>query len=79
MAAMPVRDTSSRPSSRHDGDELLDLGGAPGQLEHEVLGGGVDDVGAEDLGHAQSLDALVALAGDLDQRQLALQRLAQRR
>ena len=77
MAAMPVRDTSISPSSVMMEMNCSILRGAARNLEHEVLGGGVDDVGAEDLGHAQRLDALVALAGDLDQRQLALQRLAE--
>ena len=60
----------------HDLDELLELARLAGHLEHEMLGRGVDDLGAEDLGDAQRLDALLALARDLDQRQLALERVA---
>src|SRR5215813_13620194 len=37
----------------HDRDELLDLGSAARDLKHEVLGGRVDHVGTEDLGHAK--------------------------
>ena len=56
----------------------LELGRLAGQLEHEMLGRGVDHLGAEDLGDAQRLDALLALAGNLDQRQLALERIGLR-
>ena len=49
---------------------------APGQLEDEMVDGRVDDVGAEGVGEAKRLDAPLALAGDLDQRQLALERPA---
>ena len=76
MAAMPVRDTSTSPSSVMSWMNCLDLRRLAGHLEDEMLGRRVDDLGAEDLGDAQGLDALFALAGDLDQRQLALQRIA---
>ena len=47
------------------------------QLEHEVVGGGIDHLGAENLRHPQRLDALLAAARHLHQHQLALQRPAQ--
>src|SRR5262249_54259292 len=56
----------------HDRNELLDLGRAPRDLEHEVFGGGVDHVCAKYLGQAQRLNALVAPARNLDQCQLPL-------
>ena len=55
------------------------LDGAPGDLEDEMIDGRVDDLGAEGVGKPQRLDALLALPGDLDQRQLALDRPARRR
>ncbi len=42
----------------HDGDELLDLRGAAGQLEDEVPGRRVDDLGLEGVGEPQRLDPL---------------------
>src|SRR5262249_19328855 len=59
----------------HDRDELLDLGAASCDLEHEMLRGGVDDAGAKDAGEPQGLDALFAGAHHLDKRELPLQRL----
>ena len=43
-----------------------------------MLGRGVDDRGAEGFGEARGLDPLLALARDLDQRELALDRIAQK-
>src|SRR3546814_12824473 len=43
-----------------------------GHLEDEVVMAGVDHAGAEDVGDAQGLHALLAGAGDLHERQLAL-------
>src|SRR5690606_17242695 len=59
----------------HDGDELLDLGNATGDLEDEMLGIRVDDAGAECICKAQSLDTGIPVSLDLDQRELALQRI----
>ena len=56
----------------HQFDELVDLLARAGELEDEALVRGVDHVGAEDFRDAQALDALLARAGDLHQRQLAL-------
>ena len=72
MPATPVRATSTRPERHHQRDELVDLVGLAGDLEDEALGRGVDDPGAEGVGQAQRLDALLAGARHLDQRQLAL-------
>src|SRR5262245_4973055 len=63
----------------HQNNELLDLRGLAGDLEDEMLGRGVDDGGAESFGEAKRLDPLLALAGDLDQRKLALDRIAEKR
>jgi hypothetical protein len=41
-------------------DELLDLGDAAGDLEDEMLGVGVDHLGAEGIGQTQGLDPVVA-------------------
>ena len=43
----------------HQGDEAVHLVGRAGQLEHETLGGGVDDIGAEQFRNAQRFDARV--------------------
>src|SRR5262249_29986335 len=66
----------AQPQLRHDRDELLDLGAASCDLEHEMLGGGVDDAGAEDASKAQGFDPFLAGADNLDEGQLPLQRLA---
>src|SRR5215468_1134366 len=59
----------------HDRDELLDLGAASCDFEHEMLRGGVDDAGAKDAGEPQGLDALLAGPHNLDERELPFQRL----
>ena len=46
------------------------------ELEHEVLGRGIDHLRAEDLGQPQRLDALFPAAANLDQRKLALHGVA---
>ncbi|MBS0524627.1 MAG: hypothetical protein JSS04_13445 [Proteobacteria bacterium] len=56
----------------HQVDEGIDLVGVAGDLEHERIVLGVDHLGAEDVGQAQRLDALLAGAPDLHQRQFAL-------
>src|SRR5215467_7365558 len=56
----------------HDRDELLDLGAASRDLEHEMFRRGVDDAGAKDSGKPQGLDTLLAGAHNLDQRELPL-------
>src|SRR5262245_20575437 len=65
----------SKPKRLHDADELLDLGHFAGNLENEMLGVGIDHVGTECLGKPQRLDARIARAGHLDQRQFALKGL----
>ena len=51
--------------------------GAAGHLEHDGLGGEVDDAGAEDVGELEDLGAgveavgLVGAGGDLDEAELA--------
>ena len=60
-----------------DLDEAFDLGGAAGHLEHDGLGGEVDDAGAEDVGELEDLRAGVlaegvrGAGGDLDEAELA--------
>ena len=57
----------------HQGDELVDLDRRAGDLEARNARSMVSiTCGAEGVGEAQRLDALLAGAGDLDQRQLAL-------
>ena len=56
----------------HQLDELVDLLGAAGHLEHEARGRRIDHARAIDVGEAQRLDPVIAGARDLDQRQLAL-------
>src|SRR5882757_7975186 len=58
----------------HQIDELVDLGGIAGDLEHETFGGGVDHPGAKRLGEAQRLDAVLAGRAQFHHRQLALDR-----
>src|SRR5690606_14316799 len=58
----------------HDGDELFDLRHATGDLENEMLGVGVDDLGAESVGEPQRFHPVVACAAHLDQCKLPLQR-----
>src|SRR5262249_42455976 len=58
----------------HQVDEALYLLGGAGDLEHEALGAGVDDAGAERVGEPQRLDPIVALAAYLHHSELALDR-----
>src|SRR5262249_16369486 len=45
---------------QHQLDELVDLVGTAGDLEHEALDGGVDHAGTERLGEPHRLDPLLA-------------------
>ena len=60
-----------------DLDEAFDLGGAAGELEHDGLGGEVDDAGLEDSGELEDLRARVLAEGmrgacaDLEEAELA--------
>jgi hypothetical protein len=60
-----------------DLEEAFDLGGAAGHLEHDGLGGEIDDAGAEDGGELEDLGAGVeavggiGAGGDLDEAELA--------
>ena len=76
IATTPVRDTSTSPSGTISVDELVDLVGFAGDLEDEALGRRIDHARPEGIGQAQRLDAVLARAAHLDQRQLALERLA---
>src|SRR6202008_4944898 len=60
----------------HQVDELVDLGGVAGDLEHEAFGGGVDDAGAERLRQPQRLDPVLAGAAQFHHRQFPLDRAA---
>src|SRR5208282_1446597 len=57
----------------------FDLLGGAGDLEDEALGGGVDDAGAEGVGEAERLHAVIAGAAHLDHGEFALDRRARRR
>ena len=72
MATTPVRPTSTRPSGCIRLMKASIFSRRAGHLEDEALDRGIDHAGAEDVGEAQRLDALLAGARDLDQRQLAL-------
>ncbi len=52
-------------------DEAFDLAFDAGHLDHQRLGGEVDDAGAEDFDQVEDLRAVVRRGGDFDQRQLA--------
>src|SRR5216683_211524 len=60
-----------------DLDEAFDLAGAAGHLEHDGLGGEIDDAGAEDVAKLEDLGAggeavgFVGAGGDLDEAELA--------
>src|SRR4051812_31239540 len=60
----------------HELDEALDLVRGPGELEHEGAEGGVEDAGPEGRGEAHCLHPVLAGADDLEERELALDRLA---
>src|SRR5208282_4741418 len=56
----------------HQRYEGVDLVGRAGHLEDEGLRRAVDDAGAEDIGDAQRLDALLAAVDHLDEGKVAL-------
>src|SRR5512142_2668837 len=62
-------DEAKRP---HEVHELVDLGWRAGDLEDETGMRRIHDMGAEDFGQAHGFGALVAGAGYLYQRHLAL-------
>ena len=68
---MPVRPTSTRPSSRIKCTNVSILSGPPVISKMKLDDRRIDHAGAEDVGQAHRLDALVAGAGHLDQRQFA--------
>ena len=49
----PVREHLHQTQAAHQVDELVDLVRGAGDLEDEALDGGVDDLGAEDVGKPQ--------------------------
>src|SRR3954451_13767967 len=63
-----------KPERAHQVDELVDLGGIAGDLEHQALGRGVDHAGAERVGQPHRLDARLAKAAHFHHRQFALDR-----
>ena len=79
MATMPVRATSTRPTSRISSTNVSIFSVPPVTSKTKLDGRRVDHAGAVDVGEAQRLDPVVAGAGDLDQRQLALDVRAERR
>src|SRR6476661_4241753 len=64
---------------QHQADELLDLFARPGDLEDEAFRRRIDHAGTEGIREPQGLDAVLALALDLDHCELALDRIADRR
>ena len=52
-------------------DQSFDLAFDAGHLDHQRLGGEVDDAGAEDLNQVEDLRAIARRGGDLDERQFA--------
>src|SRR5690606_30569241 len=56
----------------HQVDESVDLGRRAGDLEYEALLGAVDQTRVHEVGDAQGLHPLLAVARDLDQGELAL-------
>src|SRR5690606_20120456 len=65
-----------QPQRHHQRDETVDLAGLAGDFEDEAAGGGIHHLRPERIGEPQRLGPVLAGAGDLDQRQLALHRLA---
>ncbi len=61
-----------QPQGLHQMDEAVDLVGSAGDLEHEALGGAVHQARMHEIRNAQRLHQTFAIAGDLDQRQFAL-------
>src|SRR5436190_3094236 len=57
---------------QHQSDELVDLVGFAGELEHEALGCGIDHPRPERIGETQRLDSALAGAAYFDHRELAL-------
>src|SRR5882757_5845074 len=60
------------PERPHQVDELVDLGGVAGDLEHQALGRGVDHPRAERIRQPHRLDAGLADAAHFNHRQFAL-------
>ena len=79
IAATPVRETSTRPSGRIKSTKASIFDGAPVISNTKLRMGRIDRAGAENIGHAQSFDALLAGAHHLDQRQFAFNARAVRR
>jgi hypothetical protein len=76
IAASPVRTTSISPSGIISAMKLSIFDGLPVTSKTKLSVGGVDDLGAERIGQPQRLGARLTRAAHLDQRQLALERLA---
>src|ERR1700738_2727173 len=77
LRAAPDRDNAGardldQAERQHERDETLDLIARSGDLEHETLGRGVNDTGAERVGEAERLHPMLALAAHLDHGELAL-------
>src|SRR6476659_3664664 len=64
---------------QHQADELLDLFARAGDFENKALRRRVDHASAEGIRKPQGLDAVLALALDLDHCELAFDRIADRR
>ena len=75
---MPVRATSTRPTSRISSTNLSILSVPPVTSNTKLEIVASTTRGAVDLGEAQRLDPVIAGARDLDQRQLALDMRADR-
>ena len=75
MAISPVRAISIRPNGRTMRSNASILSSVPGDLDDHRALGDVDDLAAEDLAHLHDLRALRAVGGDLEQRELARDRL----
>src|SRR6516165_5196978 len=61
---------------RHHGDETVDLVGPTRELEDEGGERRIEGAGPEGRGEAKGLDPVLALAGDLDEGEFALDGLA---
>ena len=79
MAATPVRETSTRPTAVISLMKRSTSSRRAGELEDERGQRRIQGAGAEGGGEAHRLDPMVALADDLDEAQLALDRLAGQR
>src|ERR1700737_3278927 len=76
LRAAPDRDNAGprdlhQAERQHERDEALDLVARAGDLEHETLGRGVNDTGAERVGEAERLHPMLAFAAHLDHGALA--------